>query len=282
MKTAWITGTQGLIGGCLAKLAGELAPEWSVAPLPHPSLDLTDFRAVRARFERDSPELVIHCAAISNTDQCERQPARARQVNVEATAFLADLFAERRLVFFSTDLVFDGQKGHYTEADLPAPLGVYARTKVEAEAKVLAHPGHLVLRTSINGGVSTSGNRGFNEVLELAWKAGRTTPLFVDEFRCPIAASVTARATWELALSEARGVYHLAGAQRLSRYQIGEILARRHPELNPKIQAVSLENFTRQRRAPDCSLDCGKAQQRLSFRLPGLAEWLDANPNEPF
>ncbi len=282
MKTVWITGAQGLIGGYLVKLAGELAPEWCVAPLTHSSLELTDFRAVRTRFEQDSPELLIHCAAISNTDQCEQQPARARHVNVESTAFLADLFADRRLVFFSTDLVFDGQKGHYTEADLPAPLGVYARTKVDAEAKVLGHPGHLVLRTSINGGVSTSGNRGFNEMLELAWKAGRTTPLFVDEFRCPIAAPVTARAAWELALSEARGVYHLAGAERLSRYQIGELVARRHLELNPRIQAGSLKDFTGQRRAPDCSLDCGRAQQWLTFKLPGLAEWLDANPDEPF
>jgi dTDP-4-dehydrorhamnose reductase len=282
MKRAWITGGAGLIGSHLLNLAGECAPDWAPVGLTRRVLELTDQDAVTRRFEMDSPSLLIHCAAISNTRKCEEDPRAAYQVNVEVTGFLSDLFARARMVFFSTDLVFDGRRGHYTETDAPSPLGVYAHTKLEAEGRVLAHPCHLVLRTSINGGRSPTGNRGFNETMEEAWREGRTTPLFADEFRCPIPAVVTARATWELALREASGVYHLAGAERLSRLQIGELLAARHPELSPRIQAGSLKDYDGPPRAADCSLDCRKAQRLLSFPLPGLTEWLKTHPEEPF
>lgn len=282
MKTAWVTGSAGLIGSHLVQRAADLAPDWSVIALNREDLELTDFDAVARRFAQDSPSLVIHCAAMSNSIECEKQPGSARRVNVDVTACLAELFADHRMVFFSTDLVFDGRKGNYAEEDAPAPLGAYARTKLEAEAVVLAHPRHMVLRTSINGGISPKRNRGFNEALEQAWKEGQTTRLFVDEFRCPIAAPITARATWELVQAGASGLYHLAGGERLSRLQIGQLLAARHPELNPRIDAGSIKDFEGPKRAADCSLNCGKAQSLLSFQLPGLTQWLAANPNEPF
>jgi dTDP-4-dehydrorhamnose reductase len=104
----------------------------------------------------------------------------------------------------------------------------------------------------------------------------------VDEFRCPIPASVTARATLELAFSEVAGTYHVAGAERLSRLQIGELLAARHPELKARIQAGSLKDYAGAPRAADCSLDCSKARRHLSFPLPGLTQWLQTHPEQPF
>lgn len=281
-QTTWVTGSAGLIGNQVLQLAATAAPGTSVVGLNRAAVDLTDFDAVQAQFQRDRPELLIHCAAMSASAQCEKQPDEAQRINVLSTTFLSELFARGRMVFFSTDLVFDGARGDYVESDSTHPLGVYARSKVDAEAAVLAHPNHLVIRTSINGGVSPAGNRGFNEVLELAWKEGRTTRLFSDEFRCPIPAPVTARATWELAQTDACGIYHLAGAQRLSRLEIGRLLAAHHPKLHAKIEAGSLKDYKGPPRAPDVSLNCAKAQKLLSFKLPGLAEWLEANPNEPF
>jgi dTDP-4-dehydrorhamnose reductase len=279
---AWITGSAGLIGHHLVTQAATCAPACKAIPLHRQVLDLTDGDAVARRFRVEKPALLIHCAAISQSGQCERDPAQAQRVNVDVTAHLAELFAAGRVVFFSTDLVFSGQQGNYSEADAIGPLGVYARTKVEAEGIVRAHPNHVIIRTSLNGGISPRGNRGFNEMLQLAWKAGKTTPLFEDEFRCPLPAAVTARATWELAQSKVAGTYHVAGAERLSRLQIGELIAARHPELNPSIQAGSLRQYQGAPRAPDCSLDISKVAQQLSFPLPGLSEWLASNPDEPF
>ena len=278
----WITGAGGLIGSHLMRTASEGAPQARVLGLTRRELDLTDETAVLHAFERDQPELVIHCAALSKSADCQANPALARKINVEATARLAALAAGIPFIFFSSDLVFDGRQGNYVESAPVNPLSVYAETKAMAEQIVLANPRHTVIRTSLNGGTSPSGDRGFNEELRRAWQQGRTVTLFTDEFRCPIPAAATARAVWELAARNQPGLYHVAGSERLSRWQIGELLAARWPQLNPKLKPGSLKDYQGAPRSPDTSLNSGKAQKLLSFHLPGLGEWLKANPNEPF
>jgi dTDP-4-dehydrorhamnose reductase len=198
------------------------------------------------------------------------------------TASLAEMAAEIPFVFFSTDLVFDGQTGHYDETAPVNPLSVYAETKAEAERLVLRNPRHYVIRTSLNGGVSRTGDRGFNEQMRRAWASGRTLTLFIDEFRCPMAAQVTARAVWELVLRDRPGLYHVAGAARLSRWEIGVLLAARWRELQPRLERGSLRTYRGAPRPPDTSLNCAKAQALLSFALPGLPEWLAAHAEIEF
>ena len=202
-------------------------------------------------------------------------------MNVEVTKLLAELAADIPFVFFSTDLVFDGRKGNYVETDALNPLHVYGETKAAAEQIVLKNPRHIVVRTSLNGGVSRAGNRGFNEQLRLAWQAGREMKLFTDEFRCPIRRRNGAGG---LGTGEKKcaGLFHVAGAEKLSRWQIGQLLVPRWPELSPKIKPGSAKDFPGPPRALDTSLDISKAQKVLSAPLPGLGEWLAANPNETF
>jgi dTDP-4-dehydrorhamnose reductase len=260
----------------------QLAPDVKVVALTRDTLDLTDAAAVRAEFRRDNPQLVIHCAALSRSPECQANPALARKINVEVTRLLAELAAEIPLVFLSTDLVFDGRTGNYDETAQVNPPSVYAETKAAAEQIVFANPRHTVFRLSLNGGASPTGDRGFNEQMRRAWQAGQTLSLFTDEFRCPMPAEVTARAIWELAARNQPGLYHLAGSERLSRWQIGQLLATRWPELNPRIESASVKEYAGAPRAPDTSLNCTKAQTLLSFQLPGLTGWLSAHPDDAF
>jgi dTDP-4-dehydrorhamnose reductase len=282
LKTVWITGAGGLIGNYLVQSAPERAAGMKAIGLTRAMLELTDYAAVRETFRRQQPAVVIHCAALSESPACQADPALARGSNVEVTALLAELAGEIPFFFLSTDLVFDGKAGNYDESAPVNPLSVYAKTKAAAERIVLANPSHTVLRLSLNGGTSPKGDRGFNEQMRRAWQAGQTLRLFTDEFRNPIPAAVTAQAIWELAGREARGLYHLAGSERLSRCQIGELLAKRWPELHPRIEPASLREYAGAPRSPDTSLNCSKAQQLLSFRLPGLTEWLASHPDEIF
>ena len=276
---AWLTGANGLIGNYLFQTAPQFAPRWRVRALTRADFDLLDFAAVEREFQKDQPRLVIHCAAVSTVADAQKDPALARRVNFEATKVLAELAAEIPFVFFSTDIIFDGRKGNYTEADVPNPLHIYGETKLAAEETVLKNPRHLVVRTSLNGGVSRTGNRGFNEQLRRALSAaGQGMVLFTDEFRSPVPAVETARAVWELAQKNCAGIYHVAGADRLSRYQIGELLVKRWPEIKTKIASGSAKDFPGPPRALDTSLDIAKAQKVLSQPLPGLGEWLAANP----
>jgi dTDP-4-dehydrorhamnose reductase len=270
----WITGAGGLIGNCLVQSAPRSAPSHRIRALTRPELDLTDFSAVRAAFTTDSPQLVIHCAALAHTPTCEKNPELARKLNVDVTAALAELASSIPFIFFSTDLVFDGLAGYYDESATPNPLSVYAKTKIDAERIVLANPKHTVLRTSLNFGTSPTGDRAFNEQMLQSVQRGETLKFFTDEFRCPIPAVETARATWEVAMQDKPGLYHLAGSERLSRWQIGELLAKHWTRLNPKMEPISIRDFRGLPRSPDTSLNCTKIQKLLSFPLPHFSDWL--------
>jgi dTDP-4-dehydrorhamnose reductase len=270
----WITGAAGLIGSELLKSAPARVPDYQVLGLTYSQLDLLDFAGVDSLFEREQPKLIIHCAAISRSTDSEGAPDLAKRVNVDATRHLVERAANIPFIFFSTDLVFDGTKGNYVETDSVNPLSTYAQTKVAGEEVVRRNPRHCILRISLTGGTSPKGDRGFNEEIKNAWRQGKTLNLFTDEFRCPIAAPIVARAVWEIATKGAVGTFHLCGSEKLSRLQIGQLLAAKHPELNPQIVAGSRKDYVGPPRPADTSMDCSKAQGLLSFRLPGLSEWL--------
>jgi dTDP-4-dehydrorhamnose reductase len=282
MALAWITGANGLIGNYILRTANLHATGWVARGITRSDFDLCDFEAVRKAFDAQKPGLIIHCAAMSKSPACQTNPSLARKVNVEATQHLAELANEIPFIFFSTDLVFDGRKGNYDETAAVNPLSVYAETKVAAEEIVLRNQNHTVVRTSLNGGSSPTADRGFNEEMRRAWQEDRTINLFTDEFRSPIPAVVTARAIWELVAANKPGIYHVAGTERMSRWQIGEAVAARWPQLNPRIKSGSLKEYQGAPRPPDTSLNCAKAQALLRFPLPGLTDWLAANPNELF
>ena len=281
-SAVWITGAGGLIGNYLVQLASAFAPAWRAIGLTRAQLDLLDFAAVRRAFHEQKPVAIIHCAAMSKSPECQANPALARKINVESTALLAELAKEIPFFLFSTDLVFNGRKGNYIETDAVEPLSIYAETKLAAEKLVLANPRHTVIRTSLNGGVSPTGDRGFNEQIRRAWLAGQTPSFFMDEYRSPISATMTARATWELLQQKQTGLFHVAGTERLSRAAIGIALAARCPQLNPKFTVSSLQDYRGAPRSPDTSLNSGKAQAHLGFPLPGLTAWLRDNPAEIF
>lgn len=275
MECVWITGAGGLIGHQLAAQAPAHFPRARIRALTRSDFDLLDFSAVARAFAEDHPSLVIHCAAISRSPDCQADPRRAHAANVDVTHHLAQLAAENSFVFFSTDLVFDGRQGNYVETDPVHALSVYAETKVAAETLVAGHPRHTIIRTSLNYGKSPSGRRAFNEEMAAAWREGRTLRFFEDEFRSPLAAGVTARAVLELAAQGKTGIYHVAGCERLSRWDLGRLVADRHPELQPRLEKTSLRDYSGAPRSPDTSLNTSKAQQFLSFPLPRFTDWLN-------
>jgi len=274
----WVTGVGGVIGSEVLRMAPQFSNNTRVRGWLHGELELTDRAAVREAFRRSRPEAIIHCAALSRNPQCHADPELARRVNVDATAYLASLAKDVPLLFFSTDLVFDGRKGHYRESDPVNPLSVYAETKVAAEQIVLENPLHTVIRNALTAGRSPTGNRSFNEEMRLAWEAGKVLNLFSDEFRCPIGSEVIARAVWELLRANRPGLYHLAGTERLSRFEIGQALVARRPEFSHLVRSGSVKDYHGPPRPVDASLDCSLLQTLLSFTLPRFTDWLTSHP----
>jgi dTDP-4-dehydrorhamnose reductase len=269
-----ITGAAGLIGHYLLTTAPRWAPQWEVRGLTRQDVDLTDAGALRRLWRDLHPHAVIHCAAQSRTGPCQQNPALARRINVDATAFLAELSADIPFLFFSSGQVFDGAKGWYVETDSVNPLNVYGETKAEAERLVLQNPRHSVIRVGLNAGTSQTGDRSFVEDMKHSVKDGTSLTLFTDEFRCPLPAGMTARAIWELIGQDRPGLYHLGGAERLSRWEIGQALTPWYPELAGLIRPGSARDYVGAPRPPDLSMNCDKLQGLLSFPLSGFRAWL--------
>lgn len=273
---AIITGAAGLIGQYVIKNAARWAPDWEVHGLSRAELDLTDQLAVDQVWRTVQPSAVIHCAALSRTKDCEHDPQQARRINVETTARLARCSKEIPFVFLSSGEVFNGRVGWYRETDHANPINVYGQTKLEAEHQVLQNPRHTVLRIVLTAGTSLNGDRSFVEDMRRTARSGKTMTLYGDEFRCPLPAGVIARAVWELMNREARGLYHLGGRDRLSRWEIGQALLAWYPELQGHLVEGSVTGHTGAPRPRDLSLNCDKLQALLSFPIPGFREWVQS------
>jgi dTDP-4-dehydrorhamnose reductase len=231
-----ITGASGQLGAYLLReLHGRktAALAWSGSRSGNPfgvplqRVDLADLDRLPAAFAHARPEAVIHAGAITTVAECLRDPQRARQVNTRPTEVLADLSARAgaRLIFLSTDLVFDGRQGRYREQDAPAPLSVYGRTKLEAEQAVLAAPRGVVVRLSLLFGPSLIGRPSFFDDQVAALRSSSSCTLFEDEWRSPLALLTAAQAVLSIALSDFEGLLHLGGPERLSRFEMGRRLA---------------------------------------------------------
>lgn len=280
-----VTGSAGLVGHNFCGRHAdrfELITTWHAAPPQHAGsrsvrADLTDAAAVEALWEQVRPEAVLHLAAMTAVDTCEADPARARALNVEATARLAALAARdgARMVYTSTDLVFDGARAPYAEADPPTPLFAYGRTKAEGEQALLAASAqHLACRVALcYGPLPGGGMRQIDWILRKA-EAGEPVTLYADEHRTPIDSLSLADALAELLVGTQRGLLHLGGADRTSRLAFGRALLERaghDPELARPASAAA-SPIPRPR---DVSLDTRLAARLLATPLPGLAEGFD-------
>ena len=265
-----ITGASGFLG---RPLCAQAAGKWSVIGVYHrhrldiPGLsaiqaDLTDPAQIQALVDDVDPQAVIHAAAVAQPPVCEQEPQSTGQLNVRAPEQLAGLCADRKIpfLFVSTDLVFDGRRAPYDESCPTAPVCVYGRQKSLAEEAVMAnHVDALVCRLPLMFGVAGDARPNFTWQMLETLRQGRCVRLFTDEFRTPVDNISAARGLLAV-LGRARGVLHLGGRTRISRYDFGSLLAARLGAAPSLLQPATIASMpTGAVRSPDCSLDSRKA-----------------------
>ena len=280
-----VTGAGGLVGGTVllvAERSGTRAMGLHRVSPPPPgvdsrAIDLLDEAATARMMNELRPWGVIHCAAAADTAACEQHPEWARRVNADLPTRMAALASElgARFLFVSTDLVFDGSRGGYREEDEARPLSVYGRTKLTGEQGVLEQaPGGLVVRTSIQYGGSVSSPRRQDIALRAKLEAGTATG-YTDEYRCPLHCEDLAAALIELVRGTASGLLHVAGPDRVNRFDFSVALAEALGLPSERVIPGRIADHDGiAPRAPDTSLDTGAAQELLKTRIQGLADGL--------
>ena len=230
MSRTLVLGSTGQLGSEFVRQLranGSAVVEASRGDVEHP-FDLARPRTVADLIARSKPDIVLHAAAAGSVAWSEANPDAARIMTEVAAAVAARASAEvgARLVFFSTDYVFDGLDAPSAEEVLPAPLNAYGHQKLEAERQVLgASSSHLVLRTCQLFGRDTRRRNFVYQVVDVL-RADRRVAAAVDLFGTPTWTVDLARVTLALVTAGRTGIWHAAGEEYLSRYEVARRAAK--------------------------------------------------------
>jgi dTDP-4-dehydrorhamnose reductase len=287
-----ITGSNGLLGQklvahCLKHSHSFLATSKGAnrnPDCPHENFESMDCCAVdeiSAVFDRFMPTHVIHTAALTNVDYCELNPVECEDVNIRAVEKLWRASKERGIHFqlLSTDFVFDGVKGDYSETDLVNPLCVYAASKVAAENCLLndSSSDWSIVRTIIVYGKGHNLSRS-NIVLwaREALAEGRELNIVDDQFRAPTWADDLAFACLEICRSAKKGIYHISGPETMSVFEIVERIAKHYGYSTKQILRSSSVSINQPaKRPPKTGFNLSKAKSELGYKPKTLEATLD-------
>ena len=287
-KRLLVTGYGGFVAG---SLVWQASPEWEInvfsrSKTSHKQddfrcwqFDLCDTKTLKENFAEVKPDAVVHTAALANIDYCQSHQEEAERVNVGVTEELARLCNDHntKLVFCSTDSIFDGEKGMYIEEDEPHAVNFYAETKIRAEEVVRkCVTQSVVARLSLVMGlpVLDAGNSFLAKMLT-DFKTGQEVCVPKNEIRTPIDVITLGRALLELAANDYSGTLHLAGSTRLNRYDMAFRIAKRLDYSQSLV--VATDSNAMKGRAPrpnDASLDNSKACNILDTPMQNLMDGL--------
>lgn len=233
-------------------------------------VDLTkDFEPeLQALIAEHNPDSAIITAAFSKPDVCKTDPEGSRAVNVTGTIKLLENLRRSSVkpVFFSTDHVFNGQKGHYKEDDPYSAVTVYGKQKVETEQYIRDHFRHsLILRTSKQVAMRVDPMNNLSE-MALKLKAGQPIKCAFDSWLSPSFVEDIARVTMALLDKPASGIYHISSSRDYTRLELGEMVAQEMGVPMELVQKCSIEDFKfAEIRPPKCILDGSKLERELGY-----------------
>lgn len=295
METIFITGTNGLLGQkMVSQVTQTLAPilnyqviaiakSENKVQLPQNTkfvqLDLTNYQKTKELFQVYQPKIIIHTAALTLPDVCEKDKTTAYLQNVGVVENLVELckITDTFLVHLSTDFVFDGRKGLYHEKDEPSPVNYYGFTKLVAEKKVLESGiAASIVRTCLVYGQNAYMSRG-NIVtwVKSNLEQKKAIKVVADQFRTPTLVDDLARACWQIALQKASGIWHISGNEYLSPFEMAQKIASFYGLNSQLISPTNEKEFIEIAKRPlKTGFDISKAQNILGFQPISFLEGL--------
>jgi len=280
-----VTGSSGLVGSQVVKdLAKQNLEVYSCYHDEKPEhgtpvkLDLVNQNEIEETINKIKPDNIIHLAAMTGVDQCETQQDLAMRINAEATEIMAIQAAKQNafFVYVSTDYVFDGKNGMRKEDDAPNPLGFYGKSKLAGELALnkLASS-WCIARTSTPFGLHKI-KKSFPVWVKENLESKKEIPVLVDQFTSPTFVPNLSKMLIEVATRQISGVIHLAGATRISRYELAELVADQL-SLDKKllIPTKTDEMDWKAQRPQDSSLDVSLATEILNEKPQKIQQSLE-------
>ena len=269
-----ITGANGQLGYDFQRLFDEIKKEYIATDIN--DLDITDIEKVREFVKNKDISLIINCAAYNNVDKAEDEPELCKKLNTFAPRDLGAVANEigADYITYSTDFVFDGKKKTpYTEEDIPNPLSVYGKTKLEGEKEVFkVKSDSFVVRTSWVFGVA---NNNFNKQV-ISWsKSKEELSIVDDQVSSPTYSKDLAYYSWELIKTKKYGLYHLSNDGEASKYDQAKYVLDKI-SWQGKLNRVKTKDFNlKAKRAEYTKLDSSKLEKVINIKISSWQDGID-------
>jgi dTDP-4-dehydrorhamnose reductase len=287
MRTLLLTGATGLLGQALwatvppgwSIVSTRLRPQAAGAPGPEVTLDVRDRSAVHQLFAGYRFDAVVHAAGIASVDYSERHVEESTASNLGGTHHLAEVCAatDTRLVYISTNAVFDGERAPYRESDPANPINAYGRIKLACERLVEAAVERPVIVRPIlmYGWPHASGRPNPVTWVIDALERGETIHVVDDVYENPLHNVSAGQAIWAMLDRDIAGTIHLAGRNTISRYELARTVARIFALDESRIRAVPSTFFPDIAPRPrNTSLATSRMESELGMPAPSLEDGL--------
>jgi dTDP-4-dehydrorhamnose reductase len=287
-----ISGASGLLGSKIAELAeiedhqvfSGYSTQEPISGQPR-KLDIRNKESISKITSEIKPDTIIHCAALTNVDECEKNKKLAEEINIEGTKSIAEAAKENDtyFVYISTDYVFDGLKGMYKEGDKTNPVNFYGQSKLQGEKvveEIIEEP--LIARTSvIYGARPASGKINFALWLVESLRKNQEISILTDQFISPTLNTNLAGMVLEATERELNGIYHMAGATKASRFEFAVKLAEIFDLDKSLIKKTCISDMDWIAKRPkDSSLDVSKTYNVLKTKPMNLSVSLNLMKEE--
>ncbi len=243
-------------------------------------IDITDAVAFRDEIVKHKPDIIIHAAAMTQVDECEKDKQSCYNVNVTATRFLIDAAREvqSKLIYVSTDFVFDGMNGPYSEDDQTGPVNYYGSTKVAAEKAIMeSQLRWSIVRTVLVYGQTVDGTRSnIINWVKSSLEEGKHIKVVSDQFRTPTFVDDLVNGIVLLIEKNVDGIYHISGKEEMTPYDMAIETARYLKLDESLIEKVDSSSFTQAGVRPaKTGFIIDKARHELGFEPRSFKESLE-------
>jgi len=241
------------------------------------NIDICDINSLKD-IENRSPDVIIHTAALTDLELCEKNPEMAYKINVEGTENILRIAKDctAKLVYICTDYIFDGKIGNYSESDKLNPLSVYAKTKLQGEELIKKNYDDFIsIRTSLYGW-------DLNKLSFAPWilnslSEDKRISLLSDQISSILFTNDLARILSEMLEHNLNGIYNVASSDSMSKYNFALKIAEIFGLNGNLIEPITLENLTKKHslsanRPENVSLDCSKVENALDRKMPSIAK----------
>lgn len=285
-KKILITGISGLLGGNLAYILRnkyDIMGWYNLNKVFIPEVDsfkadITDKQSVKRFLSDYNPDIILHCAALANIDYCEKNKEETKRVNVEGTQNIVSACnnQDTKLVYVSTDSVYDGEKGNYAEGDPISPCNYYGLTKYEAEDTIKTHKNHIIVRTNIFGW-NIQNKHSLAEWILYNLERGCGINGFNDAIFSSIYTMEFARIMDKMLDKGLIGTFNFSSRTSLSKYEFATLIAETFSKDKALIKSISIEDYSFfAKRGKDLSLNTQKLSKVLGEDLPSIEECVHA------